>query len=234
MAAKGTTWKNHKYIRIENGRYIYSESKDKNKGGLSYGKGTSGDREATLNEIHTLLKNFKLSGKGGGKKGSSSKTKKEKEEKEKKSSSKEKQEKSSSAKSSGGSLKEQTGKVQTAANEGEKKLLDVDERFNTYLEKYKKNKDDDKNLRQIREKQTELEKKKKLRHDDISFDKPSLDELYHHGILGQKWGKKNGPPYPLDASDHSVSERKAGYKKSISNKKNTSNWNKSETYTKDF
>lgn len=20
----------------------------------------------------------------------------------------------------------------------------------------------------------------------------------HHGILGQKWGKKNGPPYPLD------------------------------------
>lgn len=23
------------------------------------------------------------------------------------------------------------------------------------------------------------------------------DELYHHGIKGQKWGKKNGPPYPL-------------------------------------
>lgn len=23
------------------------------------------------------------------------------------------------------------------------------------------------------------------------------DELYHHGIKGQKWGIKNGPPYPL-------------------------------------
>lgn len=22
--------------------------------------------------------------------------------------------------------------------------------------------------------------------------------LIHHGIQGQKWGKRNGPPYPLD------------------------------------
>lgn len=27
--------------------------------------------------------------------------------------------------------------------------------------------------------------------------------LAHHGILGQKWGRLNGPPYPLDAQDHS-------------------------------
>lgn len=29
----------------------------------------------------------------------------------------------------------------------------------------------------------------------------------HHGILGQKWGKKNGPPYPLDYSKLSAEER---------------------------
>ncbi len=40
-------------------------------------------------------------------------------------------------------------------------------------------------------------------------------ELYHHGILGQRWGRKNGPPYPLGAGDHSASERKAGWRKSL-------------------
>lgn len=40
--------------------------------------------------------------------------------------------------------------------------------------------------------------------------------LMHHGILGQKWGQRNGPPYPLGASDHSSRERKAGWRKSLS------------------
>lgn len=34
------------------------------------------------------------------------------------------------------------------------------------------------------------------------------DYIYHHGIKGQKWGDRNGPPYPLDAEDHSAEEKK--------------------------
>lgn len=35
------------------------------------------------------------------------------------------------------------------------------------------------------------------------------DYLEHHQILGAKWGKKNGPPYPLGSGDHSSAEKKA-------------------------
>jgi hypothetical protein len=33
--------------------------------------------------------------------------------------------------------------------------------------------------------------------------------LMHHGILKQKWGQRNGPPYPLNRSDYSAAEKKA-------------------------
>lgn len=49
-----------------------------------------------------------------------------------------------------------------------------------------------------------------------------MAEIYHHGILGQRWGQRNGPPYPLGASDHSSSEKKAGWRKSIKENKKKS------------
>lgn len=33
--------------------------------------------------------------------------------------------------------------------------------------------------------------------------------LKHYGIQGQKWGQRNGPPYPLKAGDHSAAEKRA-------------------------
>lgn len=36
-----------------------------------------------------------------------------------------------------------------------------------------------------------------------------MEYLEHHGILNQKWGHKNGPPYPLDSGDHSSAEKSA-------------------------
>lgn len=51
------------------------------------------------------------------------------------------------------------------------------------------------------------------------------DYLSHHGILGQKWGTRNGPPYPLGGGDYTQSEKRAIYRQrsrkrnSIYNKK---------------
>lgn len=33
--------------------------------------------------------------------------------------------------------------------------------------------------------------------------------IQHYGIEGQKWGQRNGPPYPLKPSAHSAAEKKA-------------------------
>ena len=49
----------------------------------------------------------------------------------------------------------------------------------------------------------------------------SNDSLSHHGIAGQKWGKRNGPPYPLDYNDHSAREKKGDYVYGDSKKQTT-------------
>lgn len=47
--------------------------------------------------------------------------------------------------------------------------------------------------------------------------------LKHHGIMGQEWGKRNGPPYPLRGGDYSKTELREIYKK---RKKKNSIYNK--------
>ena len=40
------------------------------------------------------------------------------------------------------------------------------------------------------------------------------DEIYHHGIMGMKWGVQNGPPYPLDLRTRSkVASSQKSYRK---------------------
>lgn len=44
--------------------------------------------------------------------------------------------------------------------------------------------------------------------------------LVHHGIRGQRWGQRNGPPYPLSGRDYSATEKKwMGHKSSRANSK---------------
>lgn len=49
----------------------------------------------------------------------------------------------------------------------------------------------------------------------------SSSELQHHGIKGQSWGVRNGPPYPLNQQKHNRVLQKAGsvIKKAASNHK---------------
>lgn len=56
----------------------------------------------------------------------------------------------------------------------------------------------------------------------------SSDELYHHGIKGQKHGIRNGPPYPLNRSDYSAKEKRYA-KQNLKNAKiqNVDKWGKS-------
>lgn len=40
-----------------------------------------------------------------------------------------------------------------------------------------------------------------------------MSYISHHGILGQKWGNRNGPPYPLGGGDYTAAEKKLSIQK---------------------
>ena len=61
---------------------------------------------------------------------------------------------------------------------------------------------------------TPLELDEYLDHNDVEINDETLS-IAHHGILGMKWGRLNGPPYPIGRGDHSANEKKAASKAGI-------------------
>lgn len=56
-----------------------------------------------------------------------------------------------------------------------------------------------------------------------------MSYLVHHGIKGQKWGVRHGPPYPLDKSDYSSLEKKAIWRASSAKRTEQSDFKKGLT-----
>lgn len=201
MSKKGSTWKTHKYIRIENGKYIYSEGSKSasGKSSFSYGQGTSKSRAATVNEIHEFLKKFKVT-KGKGKSSSSSKSSKGSGSKKESTGSKGSSSKEKSEKASSSSKSEVSETKSSEPKTEEKKTKKVDDSYTEILEKMSK--EDKTELPKVRKKQPELEKKKRMRHEDMDTkiytsldDQPSIDDLFiqHYGVKGMRWRHRKGP-----------------------------------------
>lgn len=60
----------------------------------------------------------------------------------------------------------------------------------------------------------------------------SDDILSHHGIVGQKWGHRNGPPYPLGAEDHSKAQIAAAKKAGVRVGKSTGKYSSATSSSK--
>jgi len=180
----------------------------------------------------------KAIGKGSSKKSSnkSSKEKKSDEEKEEEKRSKEEEKKK----------KEEEQKKRAAEilkkREEAKRLRAIrdEERKKRQIEREQERKKAEKlrviKLRRVRNNYTQMVRGKKssgsltLNHTAVYVGINSQPYFEHHGRLGMKWGKRNGPPYPLDYSKLSAEEREKdkarvreeGDIESVSYKKNRS------------
>ena len=52
---------------------------------------------------------------------------------------------------------------------------------------------------------------------DYRYYYSSSNELYHHGIKGMSWGRRNGPPYPLQSFQKKVGDAVAKGKRVLAN-----------------
>lgn len=51
-----------------------------------------------------------------------------------------------------------------------------------------------------------------------------MEQLYHHGIKGQKWGERNGPPYPLNNQPKNFTKTKGTFAESGQNDSKNTQW----------
>ena len=162
------------------------DSKDKKSG--------SDSKKSKEDKIKSIL--GKLN--GGSKKGGSATGK---------SSSKSSKKSSSSTKKSKETDEEKKKREEEEKAEKERQLEEERKKNSEAAEKY--NKMLEANAKYIEEHQQgkKKAKPKTIKHAAVYVGINSQPYFEHHGRLGMKWGKRNGPPYPLDYSKLSEEER---------------------------
>jgi hypothetical protein len=221
-------WKDHKYVEVKDGKYYYPNGYDD---GRTVSDLRGSDKKKDVSKANAGAYRGAVNSsseknmvKRTAKKEETKEEKKEQEEtKEKKSSEEKETKEEKKGKGSGGSSKKKSDEEKDKEKKGKKKGSkssgskgskgsgSQDSKKNSaghqlYEQIVKEMKEKRKaKAKERRRIQNVIRRKEYLNHED----RPRFsDELYHHGILGMKWGVQNGPPYPLDEKDHSAREKR--------------------------